>query len=540
MDRMLGAAFGQLQNVGGKKQIATDEALLGVSGTRVKYANGLLGGNDRGGNLAERSLRAQMGGAGSMFGGGGPKRTQLEKEMENVRVGTDQTAANTDGLRVRGSAYVHDIHSESLLDNIFSVLKDIKGLFSIGGMAAGVAKSEVSIDTQQKALDVAREQLASLEKDKDSVPEEMISDAKKNVEKLESNLLTLKKAVEGGAEKTSDTVDKSIAGTASEDTDKGVDSLHKIAMRELKIAIQQWNLHKKDSKLDKKSAKAVWEAQEKLASLDSILRKREVMNPLAGGASDFESMAEYNRIMAGNAIPEMEEFTREVNGSNKSIKESNKASRMGLGTAAGRMGAGFARKGIQIGQANPKAIPFGSRSGTGGKNALAAMPMGGKKKGVKVGGGVFNIDPKRWKEYLDDQKKKKYEEDWQFNKDADLAEKVFRAKAYNDDINSGAKTLGPASARGPSMGFMPGYQDRSSLSNLSSISDKTIESMAPAGGYARGSQEPQVIEGKFDGTFEVKFNTPLLDAEIIKVQARGINTPEVRAALDKAGRPQII
>ena len=144
MDRMLGAAFGQISGVGAQKGIGSVQSELGVAGTRVQYKSGLFGSGAGGdtGTIEERTLRAQMGtGKQSAFAAGGSKKDKMEADMERVRDATDTTAENTSGLNVAGSAYVHDIHSESILTDILGVLTKMAGSVSGTEDAVSMVKS---------------------------------------------------------------------------------------------------------------------------------------------------------------------------------------------------------------------------------------------------------------------------------------------------------------------------------------------------------------------------------------------------------------
>jgi hypothetical protein len=148
MSRLLGGVFGELNaNIGARRGVGSDVALMGMDKTRMKNAAGMFvdvpGGKP--GTIAERALKRQMGGgaggplaelekAGGPMAeiakalGKAPTKDQQDKLFGSM-TGTEKNtkdSANSLGLGDHpGSFFTHDTTAEGLLGGILGVLREM-------------------------------------------------------------------------------------------------------------------------------------------------------------------------------------------------------------------------------------------------------------------------------------------------------------------------------------------------------------------------------------------------------------------------------
>lgn len=428
MEKMLGAAFGAISDVGGRKQMGTDQALLGVAGTRVKTPAGMYTGGPAG-TPEENMLKAQMASMGvrgmGMMGVGGMKKVKTEADMAKVRDNTGDIKTNTEGLAKKGSAYVSDETTQGLLKSILSVLTNVgKTMVGVGQAGAGGdvgAKGEAGVagDVTQKIADNTEDQL-------------------------------------------------------------------KATKKELRTQIQQYNLAKKENKSTKKMEQEIFQTAEKLKSLEANVRGAEMGNPLAGAAAGIE---DYDRVMSGRTLPEMEKFSKELSGATKQTKATLKG-----GTLAGTKFGMHEMGGTKFGMHEMGGTKFGMDTlGGGGK----AKSMGDVKRTAKA-----------------------------------------QAKEIGTAVKGSAEKMG--SKVGSEMGASMSESQSESVAAMQragtggGIPNAAAGAMTPMGGAgAAGAQGAGTESIKVVGEINVHFDSKMFKTELKTLVAELIRTPEITQALDK-------
>jgi hypothetical protein len=534
MDKMLGAAFGQLKDFGARKQMATDVSLMGVGGTRVKTPSGMYmaGG---GGTPEERALQRQMGATGvrGAFSGGlaglglpgaagAPERLPIEKAMEEgLRVtgidkSTEDTANNTRGLGKRGSGYVTDEKAQGLLSSILEVLTGILDVVK-GTAGTPAAKENVKAATE----------------------------VSKATNSVASKVEDVKKAVDT----SSTSAQKESAGATSEKMGEGIDAQLKLAKKDFRLALKEYELSKKDNKAGKKELAAVQNSYGKVASLEAAVRTREMSNPMAGA---FEGMVdEYDRVMAGKMIPEMEQFTKETADASQQTKDSStkdKKSKEQSVAVASKLSEKMSLTGGKFDDT--------AKMGGGGK----AMALGGQKN-IKGVGEVSELAKKHAKAFGNSMAKESKSVSKTTTKDLSkslsgpmsMSETFNKPGAYEEQRNKDlAKALEPSESSGEMAKSIKGLADEGLKSGsiyvsdiegnaiLSSILQSISSSPAvsavggPGGAGAMGS--PATVESvQVRGEINVHFDSKLFKTEMKTLVAEIIRTPEIIKGLAQTG-----
>jgi hypothetical protein len=337
LDKFLGAAFGGLSNVGARKGMDNDRALLGIAGSRVVTPSGMFMGTGGGptGTIEERTAKMQFAGAGGGVGlsGKGPKKAKIEEEMaKHSKTTAEATGEMNKNSGTRGSLYTHDDGAQSILSSMLSVLKDIKS-----ALTGGVKETTEAAKETTKAV-----------------------------------------------ETTVAVSEKQEAGKAADASAETLDSQLKLAKRNWKLAKDEYALAKKENRLSKKEESAVRDSANKLTALEAQVRKAENENPYAGAAGGIE---DYDRVMAGRVMPEIEQFAKEAA---KSAKSAGKAEKS-RGKVANKAAAKF---GAEAGSTATSGMGGGKFAGTpmnrfgGAKYDPFAKTLGGGGKARAIGGAI--------------------------------------------------------------------------------------------------------------------------------------------------------
>lgn len=167
MDRLLGSIFGQLrEGFGGRKQVGTDQALLGRNATRMQTAAGVYvnvpGGKP--GTIGERSLQRQMAGAGGQFskeggpggfgGPGGQKATGFVGAVE-AALKTTPAKSPLEAALAKATAETAD-NTKKIAEATQSAAKSLSdnGGGSIKSSVQGTAANTKTIEDLTKTSDM--------------------------------------------------------------------------------------------------------------------------------------------------------------------------------------------------------------------------------------------------------------------------------------------------------------------------------------------------------------------------------------------------
>ena len=264
LDKFLGAAFGGLSDVGAKRGVGSDRALLGLDATRVVSPSGLFSGaGGPTGTLEERTAKMQFSAESGKVGliGGGPKKAKIEEELAKSAASTAKDMGHLNKKATTGhSIYTEDYGSQSILSKILAVLNTISSALTGGAKAS--AETTNAVEETKKAVETAS----------------------------------------GESEKTG-------AGSVEKSMEEGIDNQLKLAKKGFKVALAEFALAKKEFRVTKKQIAAVQEQADKIGMMEAQIRKRENSNPGAGASAGIE---DYSRVMAGKAMPEIEQFAKDA------------------------------------------------------------------------------------------------------------------------------------------------------------------------------------------------------------------------------------
>lgn len=324
LDKFIGAAFGGLSDVGARRGMGSDRALLGTAATRVVSPSGLMSGTGGGsaGTIEERAAKAQFSAASGKVGGGlmsgkGPKKAKIEEDIQkNTKATADDIGTIKKEATTKGSLYTSDADSQSILSRMLSVLNDISAALTGGAkvagsttMAANPSATNPLVDLYNEGMDVEKKKML-LAKDNLAAAEQAgmmgveLAEMQAKAKKAELGYQKkLDSTSSGGAERTG-------AGVADkEGSANTLEDQLKVARKNFKVAKDEYLLAKKENRLTKEIEASVAESGAKVTELESGVRVKENKNPYAGAAAGIE---DYSRVMAGKAMPEIEQFAKDA------------------------------------------------------------------------------------------------------------------------------------------------------------------------------------------------------------------------------------
>ena len=310
IEKILGAAFGGLSNIGARKGFTSQQAMLGVNRTRI-YTDAGVPIKGKPMTKEQKEFSNQMSSGTRMFGtgkmaeaamGGGVKRLPTEEAMEKglrtsgVAESTKKTEASSRKLTGRAttghSIYTADFESQNYLASILYVLKE---------MAVAVI----------------------------SGPSSIVGGAKKNSDDVkagfEKGLADVKKATEeaqAGIEKGNASRDGSDTADATEEVSETLDKSLEVSKKEFRKQLEQLKEAKKQSKDTKKMEQSAYNQAKKVTALERQIRGREAGNMMA---SPLYTGEDRNQIMTGEVDPQIKEFASVMEEASSETQKSAKA-----------------------------------------------------------------------------------------------------------------------------------------------------------------------------------------------------------------------
>lgn len=298
MDKILGAAFGQLRaSAGARTGVGTVQQLMGVKGTRVYTAAGLPMGAapGQGGTVEERSIMRQLKGVG----GAAPRKLSAEEKLAKAMRGTEDASSKTakwteetadatgninDRASRRGSLFTHDEGLHSLMAGLLAVAKEM-----------AIALSD-DVDAASNIEDAVK--TAQIQAHTDSeLHENKMGEVAKNTKDTAENTVESAKGTRGtasGIQETRGELQANLKELESlREQQKNTPKDQKDALGEIATKIAELE-------------NAISQQAQSLVGAQQAYRAGEISNPF-GGMARGARIPGYEDIMAGKTDPLVKE-----------------------------------------------------------------------------------------------------------------------------------------------------------------------------------------------------------------------------------------
>jgi len=446
-EKLIGKAFGELRSdIGAARRRASDVALLGREGTRVALRSGLLAGAGGGRvrTIDERAAQRALGGLAGLggelkkaeaLGGAGPERLSIEEEMaRSGKTTAESTKELADAGTTRGSLFTHDF-------NVVSILREIA--LRMGIMIGATEDVEGAVKDAGK--------------------------------KTEAGM---------AADRVSDAKDDRRAMTVMEQL-----AVAKKGFREQLTMARMLSQREDSSEEAAEATEAARAELVRIRRLESEVRRREIMSPIAGGTTPTTEM---RRILSGKPSPEEKVFQQhQLESATKAAKASETTA-----TEAKKTTAQVKRQ---------------ERPGSAVAEETADEMAKANEKLDRIG----------------EEEVRTRAQDEANVKDVTKTTKAEVEAAEGPEANK-------AAVKEVTDRMGPEQRQRAQRSTMEDISGLGMGALETGGAMLRRTADrSEALAVRVMGQINVVMNTKLFRAEMANLVAEVINTEQVRSALDK-------
>ena len=292
-EKLIGKAFGEMRSdIGAARRRGSDVTLMGRQNTRVMGRSGLFMKTGPGGpgtlaqRAADRAISAAFGSVGGGKLGRGlnekePKRLKIEEDIAaNTKEGADAGKKLTDAATKKGSIYTHDTTSEGYLKQI--------ALYT-GMLANGMQATTGENDLEGPLMELKKK------------VEDQMAKEKNGVALASSDSKETKQSIDNLAEEVKKT------GSDQQEQTKSTSEQLKVARSSFAEQISLARTLSMDKSNEKEAQEAFAKAGQeldKIQNLEKALRRKEIMNPLAQGATSTDMQ----RILSGKPSKEQQAY----------------------------------------------------------------------------------------------------------------------------------------------------------------------------------------------------------------------------------------
>lgn len=316
MDKILGAAFGQLRSsAGARKQVGTVQQIMGVKGSRAYTASGMpVAAGPGGGTIEERSIMRQLSGAR----GGTPRKLSTEEKLAKAMRGTESSSSETakwteetsqatkhldEQASRRGSLFTHDEGAHGLLAGILAVAKEMAVMMS----------DESSADVRGRIEDAIKSSQVQAHTDSE-LQEAKIGDVAKNTKDTANNTDDSSRgttATAAGIEETRSSLEKNK---------KELEKLYAVQKR---TPEEQKAAYEEVSTAIAELEDTIRRQSQELIGAQQAYRESEMTNPF-GGMARGPRIEGYEDIMAGVVDPVITQAANTLKMASEKVAEAQK------------------------------------------------------------------------------------------------------------------------------------------------------------------------------------------------------------------------